>query len=216
MSKMGLTGKDFVGPENVDSGEAATPKAPKVPSAENALSDGNNPAGPGKQECQGDATTDTAWDGPLDAALREIRTVLLLPSADPEAEIQGELVRRRLGYDRSLTPYSALSYVWGERINPRIISINGATVFVTPNLFAALKRFRHATQTVELWVDALCINQDDIQERNAQVGFMGEIYKNAHEVLMWLGEEAEDSSLGFEMVKRERNLSTWFKRRRLC
>ncbi|KFA80375.1 hypothetical protein S40288_10283, partial [Stachybotrys chartarum IBT 40288] len=159
-----------------------------------------------KQEYQREVTADTTWQRPLDVALREIRTLRLLPSADPEAKIQCEFARLQLPSDRNLTTYSALSYVWGERREPCTIWLNGAMVSVTPNLFAALKTFRQPTQMVELWVDALCINQDDIQERNSQVGFMDEIYKNAHEVLMWLGDEAEDSSLGLETVKRANDL----------
>jgi Heterokaryon incompatibility protein (HET) len=104
--------------------------------------------------------------------------------------------------DGGILPYAALSYVWGKHSTARTIIVNSATLFVTPNLFAALKQFRNPTETVNLWIDALCINQDDIQERNAQVSLMGEIYRRARVVLMWLGEEGEDSAIAMELLRQ--------------
>ena len=139
----------------------------------------------------------------LSLMLREIRTVILLPSTDPDAQIQCTFSRRILGLANTVSSssYSALSYVWGERSHPRTILVDGAPVPITANLFAALRRLRRdREEPLELWVDALCINQDDVQERNHQVRLMGNIYKRADEVLMWLGEAEDDSHLAAELV----------------
>ena len=52
-----------------------------------------------------------------------------------------------------------------------------------------------------LWIDALCINQDDLVERSAQVSIMGSIYSNTSKVLIWLGEESANSQAAFEAMK---------------
>ncbi|KAL8684828.1 MAG: hypothetical protein Q9218_008117, partial [Villophora microphyllina] len=61
------------------------------------------------------------------------------------------------------------------------------------NLHTALKYLRHASQDRTLWADAICINQNDIEERNAQVARMADIYKSAAKVIVWLGPEADGS-----------------------
>jgi hypothetical protein len=84
-------------------------------------------------------------------------------------------------------PYMALSYCWGESSNKLPITVNGRAVNVTSNLHAALTRLR--SDGVEfIWVDALCINQDDKEERSIQIGRTGTIYKQAKQVVIWLGE----------------------------
>jgi hypothetical protein len=67
-------------------------------------------------------------------------------------------------------------------------SVNPAyTLSITPNLHEALRRLRCTTTTQLLWADAICINQDDIDERNIQVNMMSEIYTKAASVAIWLG-----------------------------
>ncbi|KAK0727322.1 heterokaryon incompatibility protein-domain-containing protein [Lasiosphaeria miniovina] len=62
------------------------------------------------------------------------------------------------------------------------------------NLHSALKQLRYSNRPRRLWVDAVCINQDDIDERNVQVMRMGATYSLATRVVIWLGSEAEDST----------------------
>jgi Heterokaryon incompatibility protein (HET) len=69
---------------------------------------------------------------------------------------------------------------------------------VTPNLEAALHRLQGTLQY--LWVDAICINQNDVHERNSQVSLMRPIYKNAATVRVWPGEEADDSALAMDTI----------------
>jgi len=83
--------------------------------------------------------------------------------------------------------YSALSYCWGDPATQVIISINGKPRAVRRNLWDFLIQARDNGWTRRLWTDALCINQDDMAERNAQVQMMNQIYSRANHVLVWLG-----------------------------
>jgi hypothetical protein len=86
-----------------------------------------------------------------------------------------------------LLPYEALSYVWGDRAGLREINCNGVSIKVTKNLFDALVAIRMPTTARSLWVDAICINQEDVEERNHQITLMASIYRQTARVLIWLG-----------------------------
>ena len=90
--------------------------------------------------------------------------------------------------------YTALSYVWGDPGLVNKITCNGKSVAITKNLELALRQLRHNDVSVLLWVDQLCINQDDPREKSQQVVLMETIYKRAWSTLVWLGEEADNSS----------------------
>ena len=83
-------------------------------------------------------------------------------------------------------PFYALSYVWGstERVVP--LTCNGQKLAVTNSLALALERSAIWSHGTYLWADGICINQDDVIERNCQVKFMGEIYARASKVLAHL------------------------------
>jgi hypothetical protein len=87
--------------------------------------------------------------------------------------------------------YSALSYTWGDEPAEIPITVNESTFLVTPNLAAALEGLRNNAKfggkSRTLWIDAICINQEDVNERNHQVAQMQEIYAGAQEVVVWLG-----------------------------
>ncbi|GAW23816.1 hypothetical protein ANO14919_133930 [Xylariales sp. No.14919] len=84
--------------------------------------------------------------------------------------------------------FEALSYVWGDVTDTLPITVQGQPHNVTRNLYSALHSLRYPNRIRTLWVDALCINQTDISERNHQVGLMGRIYSTAKHVVAWLGE----------------------------
>jgi hypothetical protein len=70
------------------------------------------------------------------------------------------------------------------------------------NLASALQYIRDKEEEVVLWADAICINQEDLDERSKQVQFvMDEVYKDAEEVLVWLGEESEDIDLAMNFME---------------
>jgi hypothetical protein len=82
--------------------------------------------------------------------------------------------------------YEALSYEWGAK-ETKQISFNGNLYGVRLNLYNALVNLRHETEERVLWIDALCINQKDMKERNHQVSQMARIYRGATCVVAWLG-----------------------------
>jgi hypothetical protein len=85
------------------------------------------------------------------------------------------------------TPYTALSYTWGDTIADHDINLNGTPFLVRQNLWNFLDRARNDNFEGYLWIDALCIDQTEVGERNHQVALMGEIYSHAEGVIVWLG-----------------------------
>lgn len=86
--------------------------------------------------------------------------------------------------------YEALSYVWGLDADQLLASVgdHGHVVPMTKNLYAALQRLRNGSLARYLWVDSVCINQDDDEERSRQVANMAKIYHYAKCVVVWLEE----------------------------
>ena len=123
-------------------------------------------------------------------------------------ELCGELVLREK-LENPLQPYSALSYTWGTDARTAIMEILSENrvykLKITPNLEAFLKQLKSedssAFPTVEyLWVDAICINQADIEERNLQVQRMGTIYSEAEKTIVWLGEAKQNSDRAIKFI----------------
>jgi hypothetical protein len=107
---------------------------------------------------------------------------------------------------RDAPPYIALSYTWGSplppdvvipdsstELEPHSIRCSGRDIPITKNLFNALSAFIDMRLDGFFWIDAICINQSDSEERAAQVRLMGKIYSLAEKVLVWLGPESNDS-----------------------
>jgi hypothetical protein len=85
--------------------------------------------------------------------------------------------------------YEAVSYAWGDQSLRESIICNEQHLSITRSLHAALAVFRLPDEPRTLWADAVCINQEDVEERSCQVELMRPIYKGASEVLIWLGHE---------------------------
>lgn len=85
--------------------------------------------------------------------------------------------------------YQALSYVWGApaTTNGKSIQCSGHDFFVTENLYEALYRLKEIMNCRLIWVDQICINQNDLQEPSQQVSIMRDIYSGAEIVNSWLG-----------------------------
>jgi hypothetical protein len=123
---------------------------------------------------------------------REIRTVILLPGL-PTSPIRCRLETHDL-YEL-LFQYEALSYEWGDSTGEeRSIFLNDQEVQVRENLYSALIHLRYSDSMRLMWIDALCIDQANTQERNHQVGMMGDINSRAKLVLVWLGLEGGNSA----------------------
>jgi hypothetical protein len=83
--------------------------------------------------------------------------------------------------------FEAVSYVWGSDVKDQKIVCDGHILQITSNLFEVLHRIRHPVTPRDLWVDSICINQEDLDEKSQQVEMMGEIYHEATCVLVMMG-----------------------------
>jgi hypothetical protein len=152
----------------------------------------------------------------------EIRLLKLMPPSS-SGDIEIEIIR----VPSSAPPaYEALSYVWGppERTHEVTVKTSSKKCFprlsrrrgflfsrskfklshlaISRNLFIALQHLSFTKKPRLLWINAICINQDDIVERSEQVKKMASIYGSARLVILWLGEEAHESTLAIQTLRR--------------
>ncbi|KAI1073493.1 heterokaryon incompatibility protein-domain-containing protein [Whalleya microplaca] len=97
--------------------------------------------------------------------------------------------------------YVALSYVWGNSEERANISINGVPTTIRTNLHYALLQLRQDQMSSWLWVDAICINQNDHAERSSQVNEMRDIFSRAFMVYAWIGPQADGSDMAMNMLQ---------------
>ncbi|KAK4072005.1 hypothetical protein Trihar35433_4069 [Trichoderma harzianum] len=128
-----------------------------------------------------------------------IRLLTLTPSQDPSEPIHISLSVVKLSDEPS---FEALSYCWGDATDKLLIFCDEVPFPVTKNLESALRHLRQTEGERTLWIDAICINQDNIPERNHQVSIMKDIYRKARHVVVWLGSAEEDSDLVFPLCER--------------
>ncbi|EON69364.1 hypothetical protein W97_08624 [Coniosporium apollinis CBS 100218] len=149
---------------------------------------------------------------PLASGVRDIRLATILPGHGDET------VCCRLNttsVDAENITYTALSYVWGDVKNSPEIFLqgedeDGEAWKVTPNLHAALLHLRSTRQERTFWIDALCINQDNFEERASQVRLMRHIYESAQEVIVWLGPgDVRDVAIAVDYMRSFEEASKW-------
>ena len=139
----------------------------------------------------------TVADGDL------FRLVVLLPGTGTEP-IQCNLI-----FESSKRPqrdYRCLSYCWETIKRDEDIICNGFRFSVTKNLLSALRSLRRPTTNLLIWIDQICINQDDDLERGHQVSIMKNIFNQAKEVIVWLGEEDNNARKLFDYAKKMDNV----------
>ena len=133
---------------------------------------------------------------------REIRLIQL--KASPKAnQLVCSLSYHNL--DEELIKYDALSYVWGDKSDPATMVCDGQPFLITKNLHAALVQLRENKLSTPLWVDAVCIDQSNLDERASQVRLMRRIYSQAEMVHIWLGEKSATTDVGIELLHRISN-----------
>ncbi|KAM0417447.1 hypothetical protein ACHAPT_012509 [Fusarium lateritium] len=119
-----------------------------------------------------------------------IRLVTIKPGPW-DSIIECEVDARKLDAEEGC--FRALSYVWGDAKVRRTVRLNGRDFEVTVNLYEGLRQMRESIYETEdlpmlpVWIDAICINQEDKNEKAKQVPNMHQIYNTAEEVLLWLG-----------------------------
>ncbi|KUJ14923.1 HET-domain-containing protein [Mollisia scopiformis] len=135
---------------------------------------------------------------PLDYVADEFRLVVLW-----KAENYDDPLRAALAYSvmHDDVAYHCLSYTWGssEEEPTCPILLNGQTFMIRKNLDRCLRELRDKVNKSNIWIDAICIDQNNIPERNRQIPRMLEIYEAADVVLSWIGEgdEASDTAIDF-------------------
>lgn len=135
---------------------------------------------------------------PLGYATYEFRLIRILPHLTANGSINCILEHNILV---KAPKFVALSYCWGDPSKTKDISVNGIGVSVTTNLECALRHIRDSsTGAGWLWIDALCINQIDLQEKGLQIQRMGHIYAKADEFLVWLGPESPSTKDAFQTL----------------
>ena len=105
-------------------------------------------------------------------------------------------------------PYEAISYYWGDPVFDHVIyhveetTKAISTLYVTKNLHDAVCNLRgNDEKACAVWIDGVCINQDDVDERNGQVRLMRHIYESATCTHIWLGEPADNTTVAIRMLK---------------
>ncbi|KAI0436917.1 heterokaryon incompatibility protein-domain-containing protein [Xylaria telfairii] len=117
---------------------------------------------------------------------RETRLATILPGQWND-RIRCRLVR--FSIDQAPTAqYKALSYVWGSPHVTEVIELQDENHDSTINLACAIRHIRNTERPVDIWIDALCINQSDMSEKSQQVALMRDIYAGAQEVVVFLGD----------------------------
>ena len=120
---------------------------------------------------------------PLNLGQHTIRVLQILPGRSSETIkcILNHVPRQRDGY-------VCLSYMWGAEYPNHVITVNGMRFSVRQKLFRFLELARKLEMKDRLWIDAICIDQDNVLERNHQVQQMAEIYRHAKHVLVYPGD----------------------------
>ncbi|KAK2601140.1 hypothetical protein N8I77_010610 [Diaporthe amygdali] len=141
----------------------------------------------------------------LDETADSTRLLQIKPHLRTDGLLDCSLVTVKFG-DRP--KFDALSYMWGDSSVRKKICVNGAEFEVTENLFDALHFLRRRPEPKEwlpIWIDAICIDQQGIAEKDRQLPFMPHIYERAQQVLVWLGRgyekfQAPDTE---DLIRRE-------------
>lgn len=158
---------------------------------------------------------------PLNASSAEIRLLALEKNLGGDTDaISCRLVTASLDnvnedYDYYEPPpihcFTTLSYCWGEPSMTHPIILDGKAFLVTESLYNALLHFRTMKSNIEdeyedaeehyWWIDAICINQGDLDERKSQVTLMSRLYKQAQTVHVWLGQENTNSAQAMRLIR---------------
>ncbi len=128
--------------------------------------------------------------------------LLELQAGGADDEIHCNILYTSLDPENGVKPsYIALSYVWGPpSFEDFIFCDDGAHFHITQNLQVALRALRMDNETRTFWIDQICINQSNDEERCSQIQIMKDIYQQAERVIGWLGESTGDSAEAFRFI----------------
>ncbi|KAF2813858.1 HET-domain-containing protein, partial [Mytilinidion resinicola] len=137
---------------------------------------------------------------PLPAGSRCIRALdVVRLSENAGHPLQYDL--RIIDLDSEPSPsFTALSYAWGSQtLDSGVITCGSFTLPITQNCHCALQHLTEVFGRLTIWIDAICINQDDEDEKMRQILLMQDIYSRAETVYVWLGESnvSTDRAMGY-------------------
>jgi len=125
--------------------------------------------------------------------------LLDLQSGSPLDQVSVSLLKTTID---SAPEYEAVSYTWGDTLQKCVVNVDGQDLEVFGNSYEALTELRYPDQNRIIWIDALCINQNDPDEKSWQIMLMGDLYKNAHRVIVWLCGPRHKPHEAIEMINR--------------
>lgn len=99
-------------------------------------------------------------------------------------------------------PYIALSYAWGSPAKTHSIYLDDKLAMISKNLSIALQHLEQEYSILNIWVDAICVDQDNETEKNHQVKLMANIFRSASRVLVWLGRSQDNSDDALDTLSR--------------
>src|ERR1700759_2110753 len=144
------------------------------------------------------------------SSLQCIRVLELEPSRQKTNQLKGRLIEVDL---TTTCVYDTLSYAWGYINGDCSFVCEGQEILVTKNCESAMRELRQ-TKPIRIWIDAICIDQDNVLERNSQVGMMDRIYRISKTTHVWLG--TPESSVGLKrlnmFVNTENSMSKYLGR----
>ena len=123
-------------------------------------------------------------------------------SLEPAISISIRIVDRS---NDKLPEYHAISYAWGDGEATEPISCDGKMLLVTPHLLEGLRCVCAASAYRTLWVDAICIDQEDAHEKSMQVANMHYVFRDAKSVLVWLGPAQDDSDIAMAALEQAKD-----------
>lgn len=138
----------------------------------------------------------------------ETRFIVLEPAKDSKDPLSCSIVQCQRSANN--LKYCAISYVWGEpKFSENLeIKCDGDTSYlrITPNINDLLQRLRACYGQIHLWIDAICINQTDEDEKSRQIPVMGRIFEEAKVVYIWLGHNDLMTRKVFEFIRKASRL----------
>jgi hypothetical protein len=138
-------------------------------------------------------TRDVYKAHPLDRESKCIRVLDIKPLSSETGDILIETSMCVVDLEEQ-TGFTALSYVWGSyAVQRHTIMCDNVSFEVTSNCYSALWHLRQNHGSIRIWLDAICINQEDEAEKSQQIPLMGDIYSKATTTYIWLGEGSNSS-----------------------
>jgi hypothetical protein len=133
-----------------------------------------------------------------------VRVLALQPALKFKHNLEASIFQcDRKTLHKTQTPiYEAVSYTWGEPHFLHSVVIHGLRIAITANVDVMLRHLRKVRKVRYLWIDAICLNQDDPVEKASQIERMGLIYRAAKRVNIWLGDSDDDTATVFDLFSR--------------